>query len=239
MLIAQISDIHASPDNDNLQRFDKALAWLDQLNPDALVLTGDLVDRPWLEGYALIADRLSEKSWPARVIPGNADDRCQMRAVWGTATDDALHFTYDVGDLRLIGLDSTLANTTAGSVKKHIPWLEQQLRDVRAAPALLFLHHHVFPSGIPTLDKTMCAGVPELEDLIRRMPGTLLAIATGHVHRPVAASLAGIPAYICGSLCPANPVWFGGDTLPPANDPPALMIHRYVDNVLTSHHVSI
>lgn len=28
MLIAQISDIHAAPDNDNLARFDNALAWL-------------------------------------------------------------------------------------------------------------------------------------------------------------------------------------------------------------------
>ncbi|MDO6407037.1 metallophosphoesterase [Pantoea phytobeneficialis] len=240
MLVAQVSDIHASPDNDNLQRFDKALAWLDQLKPDVLVLSGDVIDNQWLDGYSQIAERLSSKKWCSRILPGNSDDRRQMRAVWGAAAaDEFLHFNYDAGVLRLIGLDSTLVNTTAGSVVNHIAWLEQQLRDIHTSPALLFLHHHVFASGIPSLDKTMCAGTAELAALLRHMPGKVLAIATGHVHRPIAGSLAGVPAYICGSLCPANPVWFGTDTIPPVNDPPALMIHRYVDNVLTSHHVSL
>ncbi len=44
MIIAQISDIHAAADNDNLQRLERALAWLATLAPDALVLTGDLAD---------------------------------------------------------------------------------------------------------------------------------------------------------------------------------------------------
>ena len=44
MLIAQVSVIHAAPDNDHLARFDRVLRWLAQLQPDALVLSGDLTD---------------------------------------------------------------------------------------------------------------------------------------------------------------------------------------------------
>lgn len=33
MIIAQLSDIHAAPDNDHLSRFDNALAWLAPLRP--------------------------------------------------------------------------------------------------------------------------------------------------------------------------------------------------------------
>jgi len=51
MIIAQISDIHASPDNDNLSQLERALAWLDIIEPDALVVTGDLIDNDWFEGY--------------------------------------------------------------------------------------------------------------------------------------------------------------------------------------------
>lgn len=244
MLIAQVSDIHASPDNDNLARFEHVLAWLAHLAPDILVLTGDLIDEQWHAGYRLIADCLNQQMYPSLLLPGNADNRQQMRIVWaghGWADDapgDSLHFTHQVAGLRLIGLDSTLENETAGDVSGHLAWLEKQL-NAGDSPALLFLHHHVFASGIPPLDKTMCHGSGELADLLRRVPHHLLAISSGHVHRPIAGVFAGIPAYICGSVCPANPVWFGSDNIPPADDPPALMIHRFEDHTLTSFHVSV
>jgi 3',5'-cyclic-AMP phosphodiesterase len=242
MLIAQVSDIHASPDNDNLSRFDRALVWLAHLNPDILVLTGDLIDEQCHEGYRLIADRLQQQTYPSLLLPGNADDRQQMRAVWGKhrwaddASGDALHFAHQLGELRLIGLDSTLENETSGDVSGHLAWLEKQFSD---APSLLFLHHHVFASGIPTLDKTMCQGARELAELVRRVPNHLLAISSGHVHRPIAGMFASIPAYICGSVCPANPVWFGTENIPPADDPPALMVHRFSGNAVASYHVSV
>ncbi len=168
-----------------------------------------------------------------------------MRSVWGDngwahdAPAGALHFIHEASGLRLIGLDSTVDAQDYGSVEGHLEWLDTQLSDSGGSPALLFTHHPVFPSGIPTLDASMCRGLGKLEELIRRAPTRLLAISTGHVHRPVAGTFAGVPAYICGSVCPANPLWFGTVNVPPVCDPPALMIHRYVDNVLTSHHVCV
>jgi len=245
MLIAQVSDIHASPENDHLLRFDQVLNWLTHLQPDVLILTGDLTDEHWQEGYKQIADRLNQQNYPSLILPGNSDDRCLMRSVWDEnkwahdAQGETLHLIHNSGDIRLIGLDSTIDNKDYGSVTDHLEWLDNQLSDAGSPPSLLFLHHHVFASGIPTLDETMCRGITEMENLIRRAPARLLAISTGHVHRPIAGTLAGIPAYICGSVCPANPVWFGTVNVPPANDPPALMIHRYVNNSLTSHHVCV
>ncbi|TPG57552.1 metallophosphoesterase [Ewingella americana] len=245
MLIAQVSDIHASPENDHLFRFDQILNWLTHLQPDVLVLTGDLADGHWQEGYKQIADRLNQQNYPSLILPGNSDDRSLMRSVWGenrwvhNAQGEALHLIHNTSGLRLIGWDSTIDYKDYGSVTDHLEWLDNQLSDTGGPPSLLFMHHHVFASGIPTLDETMCRGLTEMEDLIRRAPARLLAISTGHVHRPIAGMFAGIPAYICGSVCPANPVWFGKVNVPPANDPPALMIHRYVSNSLTSHHVCV
>lgn len=245
MLIAQVSDIHASPENDHLQRFEQVLTWLTHIKPDVLVLTGDLTDGHWKDGYQQIAGRLNHQQYPSLILPGNSDDRRLMRSVWdeNTWADDApaeaLHWVDDVGGLRLIGLDSTVDGQDYGSVNEHLEWLEKQLRDAGSAPVLLFMHHHVFASGIPTLDETMCRGLDKLEDLIRRTTAKLLAISSGHVHRPVSGTFAGIPAYICSAVCPANPLWFGTVNVPPVNDPPALMIHRYVSHVLTGHHVCV
>lgn len=244
MLIAQVSDIHASSENDHLQRFEQVLTWLAHLQPDILVLTGDLTDGGWCEGDKQIAERLERQNYPSLVLPGNSDDRHLMAMRWGSVgrsdtPTQALHFSHQAGGLRLIGLDSTVAGQDYGSVNGHLEWLDKQLNDAGNSPALLFMHHHVVESGIPTLDESMCRGIDSLETLIKNAPARLLAIATGHVHRPVAGTFAGIPAYICGSVCPANPVWFGTENIPPVAEPPALMIHRYVNNRLTSHHVCV
>ena len=245
MLIAQISDIHAAADNDHLQRLARALAWLTHVQPDVLVLTGDLVDGEWPQGYVQIAGLLRQQHYPALVLPGNSDDRRLMQTTWHenhrvkNTPADALHFVHDTGALRLLGLDSTVNKQNFGSIEGHLEWLEQQLSDAHALPALLFLHHPVIASGIPTLDESMCRGLDKLEALLSRTRGRVLAIAAGHVHRPAAGMFAGVPAYICGSICPANPLWFCSQRVPPVNDPPALMVHRFARGVLTSHHVSL
>ena len=245
MLIAQITDIHAASDNDHLNRFERVLSWLRPLQPDILVLTGDLTDGDWPEGYAQIAAMLNAQSYPALVLPGNTDNRDLMRHVWGKvhwvqdAAEDAMHFIHYAHDMNLIGLDTSVSEESYGDVTGHLEWLEKKLAEAGEAPAMLFLHHHAFTSGIPTLDETMCRGLSRLETVIRRSPTRLLAIASGHVHRPVVGTFAGIPASICGSVCPANPLWLGAYTVPAAHEPPMLMLHRYECKTLSSHHVCV
>lgn len=82
MLIAQITDIHAAPDNDYLQRLEQVLSWLEQVGPDIMVLSGDLTDGGWDEGYVRIADQLKEQAYPTLILPGNSDDRVCMRKTW-------------------------------------------------------------------------------------------------------------------------------------------------------------
>ena len=245
MLIAQITDIHAAPDNDHLNRFERVLSWLRPLQPDILVLTGDLADGNWPEGYAQIAAMLNAQSYPALVLPGNADNRDLMRQVWGKdhwvqdAAEDAMHFIHNAHGMRLIGLDTSVSDENYGEVTEHLDWLENNLAAEGDTPAMVFMHHHFFTSGIPTLDETMCRGLSGLEAVIRRSPARVLAIASGHVHRPVVGTFAGIPASICGSVCPANPLWLGSDTVPAALEPSMLMIHRYEGKTLSSHHVCV
>ncbi|MEL7696472.1 MULTISPECIES: metallophosphoesterase [Pantoea] len=97
MLIAQVSDIHASSENDHLQRFEQVLTWLAHLQPDILVLTGDLTDGGWCEGDKQIAERLERQNYPSLVLPGNSDDRHLMAMRWGSVgrsdtLTQALHF---------------------------------------------------------------------------------------------------------------------------------------------------
>jgi len=193
----------------------------------------------------VIVFMLKALPYPSLLLPGNADNRGLMRQQWGNerwaqnASGEALHFSQSASGLHLLGLDTSVSEQSYGDFTVHLEWLDKQLDAAGEAHVLLFLHHHVFPSGIPTLDETMCRGLSEFEEVLRRTPARLLALSSGHVHRPVTGTFAGIQASISGSICPANPLWFGADIFTAALEPPMLMIHRYEDEKLSSHHVCV
>lgn len=168
-----------------------------------------------------------------------------MRSTWSNhpwakdAPGEALHFVADMEGLRLTGLDTTVTCSAAGSVTGHLEWLEKQLYAESGSVSLLFLHHHVFETGISAMDRIMCGGLQEMAEMFAHPPCKPMAIATGHVHRPASSNFAGIPAYICGSICPANPLWFDAEKIPRVADPTLLMIHRFASTRLTSYPVSV
>ncbi|APO73943.1 calcineurin-like phosphoesterase domain-containing protein [Rhizobium etli 8C-3] len=242
MLIAQISDIHASPGNDGLARLKRAISWLATMQPDIVVVSGDLVNGGWREGYRQILAALQSLACRTLMLPGNADDRTVMREempvadYWGG--DGKTHFAEPHGDALIVGLDTCVDGYAHGDVAEHLAWLRQTLASGRPGIPLLFTHHHVFPTGISPLDGVMCRGADALGDLLSTGIRRPIAVCSGHVHRQMSSLIAGIPAHICGSICPANPLLLDPAREPPVTDPPALMIHDLRNGRLISSHVS-
>nr|WP_245305718.1 metallophosphoesterase [Rhizobium leguminosarum] len=197
MLVAQISDIHAGPDLSSLQALERAIGWLKMFRPDALVVTGDLVDDGWRQGYRLVAESLRSLDFPVYLLPGNADDvqlmRSELAAVgtWIKATGP-MHFRAAVDGLALFGVDVTVAGQSHGDVLPHLPWLMSALADV-TTPALLFMHQPPFTIGIEALDRVGCRNGSALFSALETMHRLPLAILCGHVHRPAFGRLGIIP----------------------------------------------
>ena len=242
MRIAQLSDIHAAADNDNLARLRAAIAWLLTFPPDIVVVSGDLVDNGWAEGYQDIAAQLSRLPCRALLLAGNADNKAVMCATMpqlaAYSAEEPLHFNETVEGVSLIGVDVTVAGKSGGDITPHLPWLEQALHEA-AHPAMLFLHQHLFPSGIAPLDVAMCEGDKALAALIHRLPHPPLAICCGHVHRAMAATFAGVAAYCCGSICPPNPLLLDEKNVPPITDPVSLMLHDIGPQDRVSHFIGV
>ncbi|WP_165826164.1 metallophosphoesterase [Rhizobium wuzhouense] len=244
MIVAQISDVHAAPGNDNMSRLTCAVSWLAEVKPDVVVVSGDLIDGGWTEGYAQIESCLNALNCPVLVVPGNSDDRRALSSAFthrhGQVDNcEAVHFMAEFGAIRLVGLDTSLSGSAAGDVAQHLDWLKQVLDLPGAQSTLIFTHHHVVPCGIPPIDAVIAHGRKELGGLLEQRSRGQLAISSGHVHRPMSAMLGPIPAHICGSICAANPLWFGGPSIPTVNDPPMIMIHRFAADGLVSSHVGI
>lgn len=230
MLLAQISDLHASPHNENLERLDAAVHWLCCIRPDATIISGELTDNSWSDGYRGIQVLLERIRSPLSIIPGNSDNPMMMRellaGVHSWDGSSALHTDLSIGGIRAIGIDVTVQGERHGDIECHLDWLEEKLDTVGASKTLLFTHHHLFPTGIDQIDRSMCRGFRKFEELIARCGTRPLAVCSGHVHRPMSSIIADVPSYISGSICPANPLLLDCSRNPPATDPPSLMIYE-------------
>lgn len=242
MRIAHITDIHATPDNGNLGRLRRVIRWLESLAPDLLVVTGDLVDDGWYEGYAIVEAELMRAQCRLLMLPGNADSREAMRHVWQETMRwplcGALHFSDVINGVPVIGIDTTLPGETRGDIAPHLTWLTEKLASF-TQPALIFTHHHLFRCGIAPIDEVMCGGDAAFWQVLAGNPVAPLAVCSGHVHRSMSTTISSVPAYICGSICPANPLWLDESRIPPVTDPAGLMIYDLRGGGLVASQVSV
>ncbi len=243
MIVAQISDIHAEPGSSSLLVFERAIEWLREFRPDALVVTGDLVDRGWRDGYRRIAQRLQSLHVPVYLLPGNGDDEAAMRAeftgIGGWAVPSGpMHFSASFADATLIGVDVTVAGESYGDIRPHLSWLRGVFAGV-SMPALLFMHQPPFSIGIEPLDQVGCRNGDELMAFLEAMENPPLGIICGHVHRPVFSRVGSIALQTCGSLCPPNPLVLGGRDGLSVLDGPSFLLHEVRNRQLLSHVVSM
>ena len=198
MIIAQITDFHVAGDGvsyGGVNTTEALAAAVDHLNalparPDLVLATGDLAAAGAPADYAAIRAILSRLAMPVYLIPGNHDDRDNLRAAFPDhaylpADGEFLHYTVDTGDLRLVGLDTLVPGSDGGALcAERLDWLAARLAEAGTRPTLIFMHHPPFVAGIPNFDVIRCAGAEGLGVILAQNP-QVQAVVCGHVHRPI------------------------------------------------------
>lgn len=257
LLIAQISDLHIKRPGalaygrvDTAAALTRCVAALNRFTPrPALVaISGDLADTPAAEEYEHLKRLLAQLEIPIAAVPGNHDSRELMRA---TLPDRAyahpsgpLNSSRAVGPLDLVLLDSSVPGKPHGELDgATLAWLDATLISSPTRPALIFLHHPPFVTGIRHMDVQNLRNAAALGDILRRYPRTRL-VAAGHIHRATLTQFAGIPATICPA--PNHAVALDlEESLPPSFmvEPPAFHLHAWFAGEgfgdLVTHHVPI
>ena len=257
LLIAQISDLHIKQRGelayrrvDTAAALTRCIATLNRFTPrpDLVVISGDLVDTPLAAEYDHLKALLAPLDLPFAAIPGNHDSPELMRAALpnlGYAqSSGALHSMRKVGDVDIVLLDSTVPGAAHGALDSaSLEWLDTVLGASAARPALLFLHHPPFVTGITHMDVQNLRNAADLAALIRRHPRARL-FAAGHVHRAALTTFDGVAATICPAPNHAVALDLAAH-LPPSFtiEPPAFHLHAWLpgDNFgsLVTHSVLI
>lgn len=172
--------------------------------PDLVVISGDLVDEPLAKAYETVERLLALLELPFVVLPGNRDSRQLMRAAFaqlpGGSSADSINHAVVLKELDLLLVDSTIPGQSHGELDlRTLGWLDHQLSHSPERPALLFLHHPPFVSGIKPLETKALKNAGALEEIVAKHPRVRL-VAAGHEHRATVTNFAGRLSTICPSV---------------------------------------
>jgi len=243
-LIAQITDPHlrddgADPCHDPAQAMRGAFARIAAMarRPDAILLTGDIIDRS-AAGYAHALPLLRAAPVPLLPMPGNHDPAPAFRAAfadWAAFAPGHLSYTRRLGDVVVIALDSTLPDGRGGVDAARLDWLAGALAGARA-PVVLALHHPPFPTHAPHLDRAGFAEAGALAELIA--DSAVCRVIAGHSHRAIQTLWAGRMCSTARAIGHGLSLSLSGDhPHRPVDTPPGFDLHLFRNGQTASHEV--
>lgn len=252
MILCQITDTHIKAGRkkaygvvDTALMLERCVAHVLQLpqRPDAVLFTGDLVDRGHPDEYRVLRDLIQPllDALPVYLMPGNHDDRESLRQCFADHAylrQWAPFVQYVIEDhpLRLVALDTLVPRSGHGELcEQRLRWLDDTLSTQPSRPTVVALHHPPFVTGIGHMDRLRLRDCEGLAQVISRHPQVERVLA-GHLHRPITVRFGGTVASTCPS--PAHQVAL--DLAENAADcyvmePPGYQLHWWNGQSLVSH----
>lgn len=250
MLLAQLSDLHlcAKPLQGTVYTggfLKKAVASVLAFSPrpDAVVLTGDLVERGSVDEYLQLRAALAPltAAMPVHLQVGNHDDRAALQAVFGKpagAADAEFHqYAVEVGAARLVVCDTVEPGHAWGSLcAARLDWLDRTLAQAPDRPTVVAFHHPPFATGIGFMDRLgVRNGASECAAILARH-AQVQRVICGHVHRALTVQYAGKIAMTAPSVAHQIPVALDAQA-PEAFvfEPPGWLLHRWDGGAMQSY----
>ena len=213
MIIAQISDTHIALDTPDAGRrigdFERTIADINTLDPapDVIFHTGDIVHNGRPEEYAEAVRILKQAKAPVYVIPGNKDDRANLRAAFATdgyLDPDSGFIDYSVENfpVRLIAVDTLNTRSNKGEFcGERAKRLVKRIDAQTSKPIAVFTHHP--PFLVPVGPDPLNFETPRMmERLVRALQHSdrIVQVFSGHVHRGTAGRVGNITATVMPSV---------------------------------------
>ena len=147
-VIAHISDLHISKSSFDEEMFFKAVSEINHLNPDMIILTGDITNNGYYDEFKQATRYLQMFEAPLFAVPGNHDSRNLGYQTFEDLIGER-SWKLTLGEkVTVMGLDSSSPDEDKGHIgtPQHM-WLEHQLDEcvINENFSIVAMHHHVVP----------------------------------------------------------------------------------------------
>ena len=205
--IAQISDVHLGGSLSlPAEALDDILARLERIDPDIVVLAGDLTTDGYEWEYEQAAEWVGKIEFPKIVIPGNHDSRnvgyVHFRRLFGDPYS-RYQGTFDreraerlrATGFTVVGIDSSEPDVNEGRVgRDRYAWIREQF-DKPGDIKILTVHHHLV--GIPGTGRERNIVLDAADVLLTLTDLDIDLVLSGHKHVPFFWGVNGL--LICNS----------------------------------------
>ncbi len=205
--IAQITDSHLFADSsqklnglDTLNSLQQVMQAVLDSQPELIIFSGDLVDRPEAAAYFAVKSVLDLSTVPVFCLPGNHDDPDLLKE---TLSSEKIHndFSTLVNNWQLLFLNSYQPNTHAGKLgDNQLQMLDRHLRKHSEYSALICLHHPPVPIHSSWMDAMGLEQSEELFAVVDRHP-QVKAVIWGHIHQQFNQTRNGVKLLGTPSTC--------------------------------------
>ena len=183
--IAQLSDLHCGSPHFVSALLERAITEVNELEPDAVIISGDLTADGYREEYEQARDYLSELDCEKRiVIPGNHDSR----------NVGYVHFEDLFGERRgemhadgvsIVAVDSSEPDLDHGVIGRgRYEWIAERFASHEAHLRIFVLHHHLLPVPGTGRERNIVHDAGDALECLQRAGVHL--VLSGHKHVPYA-----------------------------------------------------
>ncbi len=205
--VIQLSDTHLFSDPSRqllgmptTDSFMTVLKQLRQLQPDLLLLTGDLSQDETAHSYEQLRDLITPLGIPTYWLPGNHDQPVLMAQILENAVISSQKQFQQRG-WNFILLNSAQPGQVDGKLSSAaLHELEQQLQALPNQPTLIGLHHPPCAIGSDWMDQISLRQPEAFCQVIERYPQVKLVLF-GHIHQAFELTRAGVQYLGCPSTC--------------------------------------
>ena len=185
--IAQLSDIHCGSPHFVPSLLERAVAEINELAPDVVIVSGDLTADGFREEYELAREYIDQlDSEQLIVIPGNHDSRNVGYAHFEDLFGDRNSVLRKHG-ITVVAVDSTEPDLDHGQIGRgRYRWIEEQF-EPEARLRVFVCHHHLLPVPGTGRERNVIYDAGDTIETLQRAGVHL--VLSGHKHVPYAWKL--------------------------------------------------
>lgn len=182
MKIVHISDLHLTSSAFVPEWGDRVLNMVNNIDPEILIVTGDLTDWGYEYEYELVKEYFSKiKAKNMIVVPGNHDSKNQGYIVFEEVFKTRYPHHED-GMVAILGIDSSEPDIDDGHIGRESYSIIRERLSVRNKIKILALHHHLIP--IPGTGRERHIPVDAGDVLGLCIDLGINFVFSGHKHQP-------------------------------------------------------